>query len=160
MTAMAVWAFAGPDTARRAETDLGGVTLAGGVGVLDGAVVSWREGRRSPRGRQLQNVALTRELGSGFWGLLIGVVCFGPVLATLGGWPQIEIGRLLSGVGLDADRIDEVRRCLRPGASALFVIIAQDADLDSVRERLGRPEDLAVWFTEEENRALREVFVA
>jgi uncharacterized membrane protein len=123
-TTLSVWTYPYADGARRFEQRLSD-GAAGDVVVLDGALVTWLSGRATPQIRELQGAARTRSLGAGFWGLLFGIVAAGPDLAALRGDPPRVLDSSLSGVGLGPAVLDDLRRGLQPGCSAVAVICTE-----------------------------------
>ena len=57
------------------------ITLAGGQNIFadvddDWTTVSWEEGKKKPKTRQLSNMTATGALGGTFWGMLFGLIFF------------------------------------------------------------------------------------
>lgn len=102
--------------------------------------------RRDERGRlhvqQSANLVAAGALGGGFWGLLFGLIFVAPLLGLLVGAVIGGVSGMLADIGIDDDFIDEIGRALRPGSSALFLLLADEAD-DRVIERLA-PEGAQV----------------
>ena len=55
------------------------------IRIHDGAIVSWVDGAKKPKTRQLNHLAGSGALGGGFWGLLFGLIFFVPILGLLVG---------------------------------------------------------------------------
>lgn len=84
---------------------------------------------------QSANLVAAGALGGGFWGLIFGLIFVAPLLGLLVGAVIGGVGGKLADIGIDDDFIDEIGRTLRPGSSALFLLLAEGAD-DPLIERL------------------------
>lgn len=131
------------------------------ITVHDAAIVSWMDGAKKPKTRQLHNLAGVGALGGAFWGgLLFGLLFFVPLLggAAIGAGIGALTGSLTD-VGIDDDFIKGVRDKVTPGTSALFVLTS-DATVDRVHEAFaGQSGELvSTNLSHEEERQLREVF--
>jgi hypothetical protein len=82
MANLSVLKFDGPDTADRALLALEGMQQRQLISVLDAAVVSYPEGASKPRTRQLQSTTAAGTLGGMFWGTLLGLIFFVPLLGA------------------------------------------------------------------------------
>ena len=90
MATLTVWKFDTPDGAERATETLADLQKQELIKVHDAAVVSWPEGKKKPKTRQLSGLAGAGALGGAFWGLLFGLLFFVPLLgmavgAAMGG---------------------------------------------------------------------------
>jgi uncharacterized membrane protein len=129
------------------------------IRIHDGAVVSWVDGAKKPKTRQLNNLAGSGALGGGFWGLLFGLIFFVPILGLLVGAAMGAASASLADVGIDDDFIKEVREKVTPGTSALFALTS-DGVPDKVAEafRGVDGELLHTNLSAEQEAQLREVF--
>lgn len=159
MTTLTVWRFTSPDGAERAADMLARLSRDNLITVHDAATVSWYQGTKKPRTRQLHNITGTSALGGAFWGMLFGLIFFVPVLGAAVGAAVGVLTGMLTDVGISDDLIRRLRQDIVPGTSALF-ILSSDAVLDKIRTSF-EPERPELVFTnlsvEEENR-LRETF--
>ncbi|WP_280486219.1 DUF1269 domain-containing protein [Nocardia farcinica] len=156
---LSVWKFptdGGADTAVATLQDLQQRQL---ITVHDAAVVSWPEGARKPKTRQLHNLAGTGALGGAFWGLLFGLLFFVPLLGAALGAGIGALTGALADVGIDDKFIARLREQVTPGTSALFVLTS-DATLDRVHEEFRGPtaELITTNLSHEQEARLREVF--
>src|SRR4051794_15993463 len=122
MSTLTVWRFPTVHGADSAEYTLGELQKQHLITVHDAAVVSWDEGAKRPKTRQLSSLTGAGAVGGGFWGLLFGLIFFVPLLgmavgAAMGAWAGS-----MTDVGIDDTFIKEVRRQVTPGTSALFVM--------------------------------------
>jgi len=159
MQTLSVWRF---DTANGAEQAVGTLEdLAKQqlIKVFDAATVSWPEGAKRPKTRQLHNLAGAGALGGAFWGLLFGLLFFVPLLGMAIGAAAGALSGSLTDVGIDDDFIKKTRDQITPGTSALFVMSA-DAVLDKVAAAFAgqKPELLSTNLSDEQEKVLREAF--
>jgi uncharacterized membrane protein len=92
------------------------------IDMEDVAVVTrTKEGR--VKLNQAANVNTVGAVGGGFWGTLIGLLLLNPVLgAAMGAGTSVLEGRL-SEIGVTEDFVRALGNTLRPGTSALFVLM-------------------------------------
>jgi uncharacterized membrane protein len=159
MATMTVWKFDDADGAEQAERTLRELQSRGLITVHDAAIVSWKEGAKRPKTRQLSGLTAGGALGGAFWGLLFGLIFFVPLLGMAIGAGMGALAGSMSDVGIDDDFIKRTREQIQPGTSALFVL-SSGAVMDKVMEAFeGRKMQLAEsnLSTEQEDR-LRSVF--
>ena len=161
---MATFTVSQFDSAEGAEQTLGTLEhlqKEGLITIEDAAIVSWPEGAKKPKTRQLYSMKGAGALGGAFWGLLFGLIFFVPLLGLAVGAAAGALSGSLSDVGIDDDFIDEVRDKVTPGTSALFLMSA-DAVQDKVAEELksirGHVTLLHTNLTAEQEDKLRETF--
>jgi uncharacterized membrane protein len=99
----------------------------------DAAIVSWPEGKKCPRTRQLVDLVATGALGGMFWGTLFGLIFLMPVLGAAVGAAFGALGGALRDYGIDDDFIKQVRSQVTEGTSALF-LMTSEAVMDRVVE--------------------------
>jgi uncharacterized membrane protein len=161
MATMTVWKFPTPDGADQAEQTLKQLDKQGLIKIHDAAIVSYPEGAKKPKTRQLGSMTGVGALGGAFWGMLFGLIFLVPLLGAAVGAGIGALTGSLADVGIDDDFIKSVRDQIKPGTSALFVL-SSDAVVDRVQEAFaGQPMVLLetnLSHTEEEK--LREVFAA
>jgi uncharacterized membrane protein len=121
--------------------------------------VSWPEGKKTPRTRQLHSLTGAGALGGAFWGLLFGLLFFVPILGMAIGAATGALGGALADVGIDDDFIASLRAEIDPGSSALFVLTS-DAVLDKVMAEFEKtnPTLLHSNLSTDQEERLREVF--
>lgn len=159
MATLTVWKFSTAEGAAVAETTLERLQKEELIQVHDAATVSWPEGAKKPKTRQLASMTGAGALGGAFWGLLFGLLFFVPLLGMAMGAAAGAIGGSLTDVGIDHDFIKSVRAKVTPGTSALFVLTS-DAVLDKVHEAFEgqHPELIHTNLSTEEEARLRDVF--
>lgn len=159
MATMTVWKFDQADEAGEVLDELGSLQKQGLIQVLDGAVVSWPEGAKKPKTRQLHNLSGAGALTGGFWGMLFGLLFLAPLFGFVIGAAAGGAAGALTDIGIDDDFIKQVRDKITPGTSALF-LLSEGAVRDRIAEHFsGRDFELIhTNLSSEEEAKLREVF--
>jgi uncharacterized membrane protein len=159
MATLTVWKFDTPDGAEQATETLADLQKQELIKVHDAAVVSWPEGKKKPKTRQLSGLAAAGGLGGAFWGLLFGLLFFVPLLGMAVGAAMGALAGSMTDVGIDDEFIASVRKRVTPGTSALFVMTS-DAVQDRVQQAFEnqRMELIATNLTSDEESRLRDVF--
>lgn len=85
---------------------------------------------------QMVNLWTTGATGGAFWGLLIGLIFFNPLLGLAFGAGAGAISGALTDYGIDDKFMKDVATILQPGQAALFMMVRTNAS-DKVIERLG-----------------------
>jgi len=159
MATLTVWKFPTPNGADQAETTLEQLQKEELITVHDAAVVSWPEGKKRPKTRQLNSLKGVGALSGSFWGLLFGLIFFVPFLGMAVGAAMGALSGSMADVGIDDRFIDEVRQKVTPGTSALFVMTS-DAVTDKVIERFKdtKMELINTNLSNEAEQKLRDAF--
>jgi uncharacterized membrane protein len=126
----------------------------------DAAVVSWPEGARKPKTRQLFDLACAGAWDGAFWGMLFGLIFFVPFFGAAVGGLMGALAGHFADYGIDDRFIQEVRNKVTPGTSALF-LLTSDAVTDRVVEAakaLPKFEIIATNLPKEQEQRLREAF--
>ncbi len=79
-----------------------------------------------PQTKQLKRFAGNKALGGTFWGFLIGIIFFVPVLGALVGAVMGTAYAFLHDAGIPDDFIKQVSETVTPGTSALFLLVSSD----------------------------------
>jgi uncharacterized membrane protein len=152
MATLSVLKFNDPNGADRVLMALQGMQERELITLEDAAVVSWPQGNRKPKTRELHGG------GAGwgaFWGFLIGLIFFVPFLgAAIGG-----MSGAMSDVGIDDDFIKQVREKVTEGTSALFAL-THGATVDKVVDELKQYdfEIISTNLPTEQEEQLRDAF--
>ena len=126
----------------------------------DAAVVSWPQGNRKPKTRQLHSTAGAGAGWGAFWGFLFGLIFFVPFLGAAIGAGMGALTGSMADVGIDDDFIKQVREKVTEGTSALFALTSGATAPDRVVDEL-RQYDFEIISTnlpEEQENKLREAF--
>ena len=159
MATLTVWKFDDPDTADEAVSVLQDLQKEGLIHVLDATWVSWPPGRRGPKTHPLHGFTTVGAAGGGFFGFLMGVIFFVPLLGlVIGAAAGAATGRLAD-VGLNDALISELREKVTPGTSALFVL-TEKAVQERVAEAFSRfhGELITSNLSDEQEKILLETF--
>ena len=159
MATLTVWKFPDAAGADRAEATLEQLQKQELITIHDAATVSWPEGAKKPKTRQLNNLTGAGALGGSFWGLLFGLIFFVPLLGMAIGAAMGALAGSMSDVGIDDSFINGVRDRVTPGTSALF-LMSSDAVMDKVKDAFeGQHVELIQTNLDNAQEAkLREVF--
>lgn len=160
MATLTVWKLPDADGAERVVGTLQDLQKQELIKVHDAAIVSWPEGKKKPRTRQLHNLAGAGALGGAFWGLLFGLIFFMPLLGLAVGAAAGAAGGALADVGIDDNFIKQLRDRVTPGSSAIFVL-SSDAVIDRVRDAFPNIDSTELLFTnlsDEDETRLHEAF--
>jgi uncharacterized membrane protein len=149
-------ASTGADSALGTLKDLARQQL---ITIHDAAVVTWPEGKKKPKTEQLNDLRGAGALSGAFWGMLFGLLFFVPFLGMAIGAAAGALGGGLADVGIDDSFIDEVKRNVTPGTSALF-LLTSDAVVDRVIDEMKQhdPELISTNLSAEEEEKLRQAF--
>ena len=159
MATMTVWKFPTAGGADRAEATLKDLQRKQLIQIHDAAIVSYPEGARKPKTRQLSNLAGAGALGGAFWGMLFGLIFFIPLLGMAIGAAMGALTGSMTDVGIDDAFIRRMREEIQPGTSALFVL-SSGAVVDKVKEAFEGQQMVLVEtnLSHEQEAKLREVF--
>ena len=105
------------------------------IQLQDAAIVTWPEGKKSPKTKQLVSMAGIGALQGAFWGMLFGLIFFVPFFGLAVGAAMGALGGKMADYGIDDDFIKQVREQVTEGTSALF-LLTSDAVRDKVAEEL------------------------
>jgi uncharacterized membrane protein len=161
MATFTVWKFDSAGGADEVLSTLERLQKEELIQVIDGATVSWPEGKKKPKTQQLHSLAGAGAMGGAFWGFLFGLLFFVPLLGLAVGAAMGAMAGSMGDVGIDDQFIKEVREKITPGTSAVF-LMTQDAVQDKVAQELssmkGHVELLHTNLTNEQESKLREAF--
>jgi uncharacterized membrane protein len=129
------------------------------ITIQDAAIVSWEQGKKKPKTRQLTNLAGFGALNGAFWGMLFGLLFFIPFLGLAIGAGMGALMGSMADVGIDDKFIKETRDQVTEGTSALF-LLTSGAVQDRVVEALkGREfEIISTNLSQEEEDKLKAAF--
>jgi uncharacterized membrane protein len=105
---------------------------------LDDAAIVVRNQNGKVRVKQTQELVASGALSGGFWGLLIGLMFFQPLLGIVGA----AVGALsgaLTDIGIDDNFMRELGSTIEPGTSAIFILVRKSTP-DKVLEDLSKFE--------------------
>jgi uncharacterized membrane protein len=161
MATLTVWKFPTATGADEAERTLESLAKQELIKIHDAAIVSFPEGAKKPKTRQLASTTGAGALGGAFWGMLFGLIFFVPLLGMAIGAGMGALAGSMTDVGINDDFIKKVRSEITPGTSALF-LMSSDAVIDKVKEAFaGQSMELVQTnLSKEQEEKLEEVFAA
>lgn len=95
------------------------------ITVEDAALVTLKPNGK-PRIRQINDLVGAGALGGAFWGMLVGLLFFSPLLGAAIGAGMGALAGKLSDVGINDDFIKQVGSSIHPGESALFLLTSNE----------------------------------
>jgi uncharacterized membrane protein len=135
MASLTVWKFDTPTGAAEALSQLESLQQQQLLKLQDAAIVEWQQGKKKPKTRQSTSLTGAGALGGAFWGLLFGLLFFIPFLGMAIGAAMGALGGHFSDFGIDDKFINDVRKEVTEGTSALF-LLTTDVAVDRVEEAL------------------------
>ena len=153
--------FNTPDGADRTVITLEALQQQQLITVLDSAVVTWPQGAKKPKTRQLNSTTAAGALGGTFWGMLFGLLFFVPLLGAAVGAATGALMGHFTDVGIDDNFIKQVRDQVTPGTSALFLLstgAVSERVAETVKKQGLTGELIASNLSQEQEAKLKEVF--
>jgi len=129
------------------------------ITLQDAAIVTWPEGAKKPKTKQLISLAGIGALNGAFWGMLFGLIFFVPILGLAVGAAFGAMGASMADVGIDDEFIKKTKEKVTEGTSALF-LLTSDATTDKVIEQLKKLdfEIISTSLSQEEEEQLKAAF--
>ncbi|MDH4171875.1 MAG: DUF1269 domain-containing protein, partial [Acidimicrobiia bacterium] len=125
----------------------------------DAAIVTWVQGKKKPKARQVFSTTGAGAAGGAFWGLLFGLLFFVPFFGMALGAAAGALAGSLTDFGINDDFIKSVREKVTEGTSALFLMSSGEV-VDRVQPALAG-EDMTLITTNlsvVDEAALKEMF--
>ncbi|UOA28647.1 DUF1269 domain-containing protein [Pseudosulfitobacter sp. DSM 107133] len=135
MNELIVIGYDTPETAETARTELFGMSREYLVDVAD-AVVATADADGKIKLNQMVNTWTVGATGGAFWGLLVGLLFFNPLLGVAVGAGAGALSGALADYGINDGFMKDVATVLQPGQAALFMMMRTEAS-DRVVKRLG-----------------------
>lgn len=159
MATLTVWKFPTAVGADQAEYTIESLAKQELITLRDAAIVTWPDGAKKPKTRQLRSLSGAGALGGAFWGMLFGLLFFIPLIGAAVGAAAGALSGSLADVGIDDDFVKSVREKVTPNTSALF-LLTSDAVMDKVQDAFqGQPMELIhTNLSNEQEARLREAF--
>jgi uncharacterized membrane protein len=151
--------FDSPDGANSALAAVQNLQKQHLIKLHDAAIVSWPKGKKSPKTRQLVDLASAGALSGMFWGTLFGLIFFNPLFGMVTGTVFGAIGGAMRDYGIDDDFIKQTRAQVTEGTSALF-LMTSEAVTDRVVEQMKnlKFEIIATNLSKDQEKKLLEAF--
>jgi len=159
MATISVLKFSTADGAEQALGTVQSLSKQHLINLHDAAIVTWPEGKKKPKTRQLADLAGMGALDGAFWGMLFGLIFFVPFFGMAIGAAMGALTGKFSDYGIDDDFIKSVQNQVTEGTSALF-LMTSEAVVDKVADAMkGQDfEIVATNLSKEEEDTLRAAF--
>ena len=135
MATLTVFKFDSPNGAEQMLEKIKSMHKRKLITLQDAAIVTWPEGRKAPKTKQLVSLAGQGALQGAFWGMLFGLIFFVPFFGLAVGAAFGALAGKMADYGIDDDFIKGVRDQVTEGTSAVF-LLTSDAVVDKVAEEL------------------------
>ena len=90
---------------------------------LEDAVVAVKDAQGKVKLHQAVNLTAAGAVGGGFWGSLIGLIFLNPLLGAAVGAAAGAASGALTDVGINDKFMKDLAAAMKPGSSALFVLV-------------------------------------
>ena len=161
MATLSALKFSTPDGAERMEQTLLGLQKQQLIQVHDAAVVTWPQGAKKPKTKQLRNLAGVGALDGAFWGMLFGLIFFVPFFGLAIGAAVGALAGHFADYGIDDKFIRQTREKVTEGTSALFLLTSggvADKLVDALKDE--KFEIISTNLPKEQEDKLRAAFSA
>ena len=161
MATLTALKFATPDGAGQMLDKIKSLQKMELIKLQDAAIVTWPVGKKSPKTKQLVDMAGMGAMQGAFWGMLFGLIFFVPFFGLAVGAAMGALGGKMADYGIDDNFIKQSREKLTEGTSALF-LLTSDAVQDKVLAELKgfNFELIASNLTKEQEEQLMAAFSA
>jgi uncharacterized membrane protein len=122
MATLTVVKFPAADGANSALETLKSLQKQQLINIHDAAIVTWPEGKKKPKTKQLVGMAGVGALQGAFWGMLFGLIFFVPFFGMAVGAAMGALSGRFADYGIDDDFIKRTRDQVTEGTSALFLL--------------------------------------
>ncbi len=161
MATLSVLKFSTPDGAQQMQSTLLSLQKQQLIEVQDAAIVTWPQGAKQPKTKQLHDMAGAGALQGAFWGMLFGLLFFVPFFGLAVGAAMGALGGKFADYGIDDNFIKQTREKVTEGTSALFLLTSgavQDKIVDALKGQSF--EILSTSLPKEKEDELRAAFSA
>ena len=159
MATISVLKFSTADGAEQALDTVQRLSKQHLINLHDAAIVTWPEGKKKPKTKQMADLAGIGALDGAFWGMLFGLIFFVPFFGMALGAAMGALAGKFSDYGIDDDFIKSVQNQVTEGTSALF-LMTSEAVVDKVADAMKGLdfEIVATNLSKEEEDTLRAAF--
>jgi uncharacterized membrane protein len=126
---------------------------------MEDAVVVTRDESGKTKLHQAVSLTGVGAAGGAFWGMLIGLLFLNPLLGAAVGAGAGALSGKFKDIGLDDKMMKDVGESLKPGTSALFVLIRKataDKVLEGLKPFAGKGKVFQSSLNKDDEKALRE----
>ena len=127
---------------------------------MEDAVVVTRDQNGKTKLHQAVSLTGVGAAGGAFWGMLVGLLFFSPLLGMAVGAGAGALSGKLANVGVDNTMAKQLGDELTPGSSALIVLLRKvtpDKVLDGLKQFAGRGRVFQTSLNKDDEKSLREV---
>ena len=131
------------------------------ITLQDAAIVTWPQGNKKPKTKQLESLTAAGALSGAFWGMLFGLIFFIPFFGMAVGAAMGALAGKFSDYGIDNSFIKSVGAKVTEGTSALFLMTSGaviDKVTDAVKQKGWKFEILSTNLSKEQEDQLRMDF--
>ena len=161
MATLSVFKFPTADGAQQMESTLLSLQKQHLIEVQDAAIVTWPQGKKSPKTQQLHSLAGQGALMGAFWGMLFGLIFFVPFFGLAVGAAMGALMAKFNDYGIDDTFIKQTREKVTEGTSALFLLTSGAVEDKVVAALKGQTfEILSTNLPKEKEDELRAAFSA
>ena len=159
MATLTVLKFSTPDGAQTMLGKVQALQKAELIKIQDAAIVSWPQGKKSPKTKQLVDLAGVGALQGAFWGMLFGLIFFVPFFGLAVGAAFGALGGKMADYGISDEFIKKTREKVTEGTSALFLMTSDAVQGEVLAELKGNEFELiASNLTKEQEDQLKAAF--
>jgi uncharacterized membrane protein len=161
MAAITAFKFDSPDGAEQMLGLVQELAKQQLITLQDAAIVTWPQGKKKPKTRQLESLTGAGALTGAFWGMLFGLIFFVPFFGMAVGAAMGALGGKFADYGIDDNFIKEVGQKVTEGTSALFLMTSgavMDKVSDAVKEKGLKFEILSTNLSKEQEAQLNSDF--
>jgi uncharacterized membrane protein len=133
MATLSVLKFATAEGAEQMQASLLTLQKQQLITIQDAAIVTWPQGAKQPKTKQLNNLAGAGAMQGAFWGMLFGLIFVVPFFGLAIGAAMGALSGKFADYGIDDNFIKQTREQVTEGTSALF-LLTSGAVLDKVAE--------------------------
>ncbi|RBP38070.1 putative membrane protein [Roseimicrobium gellanilyticum] len=130
---------------------------------MEDAVVVTRDARGKVQLHQAVSLTATGAIGGAFWGTLIGMLFFNPLLGAAVGAGSGALSGKLTDLGINDEFMKELGATLKEGTSALFVLVRKstpDKVLEGLKAFAGKGRIIQTSLTKDNEQELRKFIEA
>ncbi len=159
MATLTVLKFATPDGAKQMLDKIESLQKMELIKLQDAAIVSWPVGAKTPKTKQLVDMAGMGAMQGAFWGMLFGLIFFVPFFGLAVGAAFGALGGKMADYGISDEFIKKTREKVTAGTSALFLMTSDAVQDKVIAELKGSDFELiASNLTKEQEDALKAAF--
>jgi uncharacterized membrane protein len=161
MAALTVFKFSTPEGAGQMLEKVQSLQKQQLIKLQDAAIVTWPQGAKAPKTKQLVNMVGMGALDGAFWGMLFGLIFVVPFFGLAVGAAFGALGGKMADYGIDDEFIKKTRDQITEGTSGLFLMTSDTVQDKVFPELKGMDFELiASNLTKEQEDALKAAFAA